>query len=124
MGSGSLTGDHVLFDMEGGQMHISGGVSLNLTAQDSGPNSGLLVYQPMQNKKPVILNLSADSSFVGSVLVPGAEIRIKGSDSAAGFHSQLVGYTINADGDSNVIIRYNEDENYKALYWPEVQFAK
>ena len=124
MGSGSLSGSHVLFDMEGGQFHISGGVTLNLTAQDSGDNAGLLLYQPMENKKPVILNLSADSSFVGSVLAPGAEIRIKGSDSAAGFHSQLVGYTINADGDSNVIIRYNEDENYKALYWPEVQFAK
>jgi hypothetical protein len=124
MGGGSLSGNHVLFDMEGGQFHIGGGVTLNFTAPDAGDNAGLLVYQPIENKKPVILNLSADSSFVGSVLAPGAEIRIKGSDSAAGFHSQLVGYTINADGDSNVIIRYNESENYKALYWPEVQFVK
>jgi len=124
MGGGELSGNHVLFDMEGGQFHIGGGVTLNLKAPASGDNAGLLIYQPMQNKQPVVLNLSADSSFVGSVLAPGAEIRIKGSDSSAGFHSQLIGYTINADGDSNVIIRYKESENYKALYWPEVQFAK
>ena len=90
MGAGSLSGSHVLFDREGGQFHIGGGVTLNLTAQDSGPNPGLLVYQPMQNRQPVILNLAVDSSFAGSVLAPGAEIRIKGSDSAAGFHSQLI----------------------------------
>ena len=36
----------------------------------------------------------------------------------------MVGYSIEADGDSNVIIRYNDAENYDALYWPEVQFAK
>ena len=124
MGSGSLTGSDVLFLMDGGQMHISGGVHLDLRGQQSGNLKGLLVYQPMTDKHPVILNASADSTFVGTVLAPGAQILIKGNDSPEGFHSQLVGYTIEADGDSNVIIRYDEAENYAALYWPEVQFAK
>ncbi len=124
MGSGSLSGNDVLFLIEGGQMHISGGVHLDLKARQSGKLAGLLVYQPITNKHPVILNAAGDSAFVGTVLAPGAQILIKGNDSPAGFHSQMVGYTIEGDGDSNVIIRYDKGENYKALYWPVVEFAK
>ena len=62
--------------------------------------------------------------MIGTILAPGAEIRIKGSDDKSGFHSQMIGYTINADGDSNVIITYIDEQNYDALYFPEVQFAK
>ena len=123
-GAQKLTGRGVLFFMTGGQFHISGGANFDLSAGHSGQNDGLLVYQPMENKHPVILNMGADSTFTGTVLAPGAEVRIKGSDSASGFHSQIVGYTINADGNSNVIIRYSDSENYDALYWPEVQFIK
>ena len=112
MGSGSLTGNDLLFLMGGGQMHISGGVHLDLTGMQSGKLAGLLVYQPMTNKHPVILNADSTSAFVGTVLAPGAQILIKGNDSPEGFHSQMVGYTIEADGDSNVIIHYDDAENY------------
>jgi hypothetical protein len=124
MGSGSLTGNDVLFLMGNGQMHISGGVHLDLKGMQSGKLKGLLVYQPMTNQHPVVLNASGDSTFVGTVLAPGAQILIKGNDSPEGFHSQMVGYSIEANGNSNVIIRYSDSENYDALHWPEVQFAK
>ena len=60
MGSGSLQGNNVLIDMEYGQMHISGGVHLDLKGRQSGTLAGLLVYQPMTNKHPVVLNATAD----------------------------------------------------------------
>ena len=94
------------------------------SGRQSGKLKGLLVYQPMENKHPVVLNAAVGSEFSGTVLAPGAQILIKGNDTTSGFHSQMVGYTIEADGNSNVIIRYNDAENYDALYWPEVQFAK
>jgi hypothetical protein len=79
---------------------------------------------PPENRHRLVLNAAADSSIIGTILAPGAEIRIKGSDTDFGFHSQIVGYTIDADGNSNVYIRYLEDQNYLALYKPEVQFAQ
>jgi hypothetical protein len=71
-----------------------------------------------------VLNAALDSSVIGTILAPGAEIRIKGSDDKFGFHSQMIGYRINADGDSNVVIRYVDEQNYDALHMPEVQLAQ
>jgi hypothetical protein len=124
MGTGTLFGDGVLIYVRFGQMQISGGVQLNLHAPDSGKFAGLLVYQPMENKHRLVLNAAYDSSVFGTILAPGAEIRIKGRDDRSGYHSQLIGYTINGDGDSNVYIRYYDEQNYDALYFPVVEFAQ
>jgi hypothetical protein len=124
MDGGSLIGSNVLFYLPYGRMQIQGGVQLDLKAQDSGKYAGLLVYQPVENKNRLVLNAANESAVVGTILAPGAEIRIKGNDDRSGFHSQIVGYTINADGNSNVYIRYSDEQNYDALYYPEVQFAQ
>jgi hypothetical protein len=124
MPGGSLTGDGVIIYLRFGQMHIEGGVQLNLHAPRSGKYEGLLIYQPMENKNRLVLNAASGSGVYGTILAPGAEIRIKGSDDRSGFHSQIVGYTINADGDSNVYIRYADEDNYDALHQPEVQFSR
>lgn len=124
MNGGSLNGANVLIYLRSGQMHISGGVQLDLKAPHSGKYAGLLVYQPMENKHPLILNAAPESAITGTILAPGANIKIKGNASDFGYHSQLVGYTIEGDGTDNVIIRYVDDQNYDALYWPEVLLAK
>ncbi|HEY5984122.1 MAG TPA: hypothetical protein VIU38_11680, partial [Anaerolineales bacterium] len=95
-----------------------------LKAPKTGKLAGLLIYQPPENPHLMALNAGPGSIVIGTILAPGAEIRIKGSDDRFGFHSQIVGYTINADGDSNVIIRYVDEQNYDALYMPEVQLAQ
>jgi len=124
MTGGSLTGGSVVIYVKNGRMQIPGGVQLNLHAPKAGKYAGLLIYQPIENTNRLVLNAALGSSIIGTILAPGAEIRIKGSDDKFGFHSQLVGYTINADGDSNVVIRYIDEQNYDALYMPEVQFAQ
>jgi hypothetical protein len=123
-GPQSLTGNGVLILMKYGQFHVSGGVQLNLSPPHAGKNAGLLIYQPMWNQNTLVLNEAMGSTVVGSILAPGAQIRLKGSDSKFGFHSQIIGYTIDVDGDSNIAIRYVEDQNYIALYQPEVQLAQ
>ncbi|MFH1185431.1 MAG: Tad domain-containing protein [Chloroflexota bacterium] len=123
-GGGSLSGGNVVIYVKYGRMQIPSGVQLNLHAPKAGKYAGLLIYQPIENKNRLVLNAALGSSVMGTILAPGAEIRIKGSDDKFGFHSQLVGKTINADGDSNVVIRYIDEQNYDALYMPEVQFAQ
>ncbi len=119
-----LSGGNVLIYMKSGQMRIGNGAQLNLSAPDNGALRGLLVYQPAENHNLMVLNANVDSTVWGSFLAPGAEIRFKGSDSSFGFHSQFVGYTINADGNSNIVIKYAKEQNYLAAYWPEVQLVK
>ena len=124
MNGGELIGNNVVFYLPYGRMQIQGGVQLDLQAPDTGAYAGLLVYQPLENKNRLVLNAANDSSFVGTVLAPGAEVRIKGNDNRSGFHSQIIGYTIDADGDSNVYIRYIDEQNYNALHFPEVRLAQ
>ncbi len=125
MGTGqSLQGGGVLIYMESGQMKIQGGAQLNLNPPSKGPYAGLLVYQPQENHNLMVLYANAESAIVGTFLVPGAGIRFKGNDSRFGFHSQFVALSIDADGNSNIVINYVPDRNYLALYAPEVQLIK
>lgn len=119
-----LSGGDVLIYLKSGQMRIGGGAQLNLTAPHAGPFAGLLIYQPQDNHNLMALNANVDSTVIGTFLVPGAQIRFKGNDSSFGFHSQFVGLSIDGDGNSNIVIRYNKDQNYLALYQPEVQLVK
>ena len=45
-------------------------------------------------------------------------------ESRYGFHSQIIGYTIELDGNSNIIVRYINEQNYDALINPEIQFGQ
>lgn len=120
----TLSGDEVVIVMESGQLRWYGSSIIKIGAPKSGKYKGLLIYQPMENQNIMILNAEVDSSIKGTILAPGAQIRIKGNASTYGFHSQIIGYTILADGQDNVIIKYNPNDNYWALTMPEVQFVK
>ncbi len=120
----SLEGGNVLIYMRKGQLRLKGSNVVNLSGRAAGEWKGLLIYQPIENKNPMILNAEAGSGLKGTILAPGSDTRIKGNDSKFGFHSQIVGYTIYVDGDSNVVINYIDDQNYWALTMPVVQLAK
>ncbi len=57
---------------------------------------------------------------MGTILAPSAEIRINGLSSKRGFHSQIIGYYIEVDGNDNIIIKYLDEQNYDAYKMPEV----
>jgi Flp pilus assembly protein TadG len=120
---GDLSGDDVTIIVEHGEVHFQSGAILNLKAPNSGDLAGLLLYLPPDNHNKVVLNAEETSAIRGTILAPGAHIRITGNDSDYGFHSQIIGYTVEADGQSNVIIVYQDDQNYDALSVPEIQLT-
>jgi hypothetical protein len=79
---------------------------------------------PPNNHHIVSLNGEVGSSYKGTILAPGSEIRLKGNDSAFGFHSQIIGYRIMSDGMSNIFIKYIDDQNYDALTMPEIEISQ
>jgi len=124
LNGGQLSGGNVLIYMKRGQLRISGSSVVNLSAPHAGQYDGLLIYQPMENQHPLVLNAAEQSSIQGAILAPGAQIRIKGNDSKYGFHSQIIGYTIDVDGTSDIKIYYVKDQNWLAVTMPEVQLAR
>jgi hypothetical protein len=124
LNDGILEGNGVVFLLAKGQLHFGGSASIRLSAPTSGNYQGLLIFAPIDNRNIIALNGNSDSGFTGTVLAPGAQVRLKGNKSAFGFHTQIVGYTIMSDGNSNIIIDYREDQNYHAMTMPEIQFSQ
>jgi hypothetical protein len=123
-GGYALSGNNVVFKVEHGSVRWHGDAQLDLGAPTGGELAGLLIYLPMDNDSRVVLNGGSTASVRGTILAPASEIKINGNDSATGFHSQIIGYRIDVDGNSNVVIRYNDDQNYDALTMPEIELVK
>lgn len=121
--TGNLEGNGVVFKVERGEVRFSS-ADIILGAPSSGNNAGLLIYLPMENNSKVVLNGGPGSAIKGTILAPASRIIIKGMDSRTGFRSQIIGYTIEADGNSNVVIIYNDEQNYDSMTQPELQLSE
>lgn len=121
-GGQELSGSSVLILVEDGSVHINGNARVNLSALKGGPNEGLLIYMPIDNKNILAINGSNDSRYQGTIFAPGASIRINGLDSGDGaaYHSQIIGYYIEIDGTDNIYIKYKDEQNYDTFSMPEV----
>ncbi|HUE98860.1 MAG TPA: pilus assembly protein TadG-related protein [Anaerolineales bacterium] len=122
--TGNLEGHNVIFRVDRGEVRFNSNADIILDAPNSGVNAGLLLYLPMDNRSKVVLNGGPGSVIKGTILAPAAPILIKGMDSKRGFHSQIIGYTIEADGTSNVVIVYNPEQNFQSLSMPEIEFSE
>jgi hypothetical protein len=122
--TGHLEGHNVIFKVTDGEVRFSSGADIRLDAPNTGENAGLLIYLPMDNSHRVVLNGGAGSNIQGTILAPASRVLIKGLDSRTGFHSQIIGYTIEADGTSNVVIKFNPEQNYQTLTMPEIQLSQ
>jgi hypothetical protein len=119
-GGTTLTGNGVLLIIEDGEFLITGAAKVSLSAPGNGSAKGLLIYMPIENKGRVALKGNIESRFRGTILAPGGDVRLNGMESRFGFHSQIIGYTIEVDGQDNIVIKYNDEDNYDAYKMPEV----
>ena len=122
-GGTHLTGSNVTFVVDG-ELRWGADSTLDLRAPTKGDFAGLLIYMPIDNHSKVVLNGGSGAKIRGTILAPGATIHINGNDSLSGFQSQIIGYRIDSSGDSNVIIRYEDDQNYDAITMPEVELTE
>jgi hypothetical protein len=119
-GGEQLSGSNVVLRLNHGAIKIDGHAEINISAPRGGQLKGLLIYMPIKNRSVLVINGNEKSSLTGTILAPGADIRINGFSSQDGIHSQIIGYYIEVDGQSNVIIKYKDDQNYDAFKMPEV----
>jgi hypothetical protein len=119
-----IEGHNVVLRVNDGDVHFSGSANIILDAPNSGDHAGLLLYLPMDNNAKVVLNGGANSDISGTILAPSSEIHINGNDSASGFRSQIIGYRIDVNGNANIVIKYNDEQNYNTLTMPEVQLSE
>ncbi|MDP1546523.1 MAG: TadG family pilus assembly protein, partial [Anaerolineales bacterium] len=122
--SGYLHGSGVTFLLEYGSIRWNGTSFVSLSAPQSGDNAGLLIFAPIENKSIMRINSNLDSKLRGTILMPGAEIHLNGGDSQGGYSSQIIGYRIQSNGQSNIVIKYKDEQNFDTYSMPEIQLIK
>jgi len=120
-GGDILIGHDVVISMESGEVHWNGGATVRLDAPESGPFRGLLLYLPMTNSSGITINGNSESMFAGTILAPASPVDVKGTGGADGFHSQIIGYTVDISGTSDMSILYNNSENWDAPTPPSIE---
>jgi Flp pilus assembly protein TadG len=122
--TGNIEGHNVVLKVEKGEVHFNGGANIILDAPNSGELAGLLLYLPTKNPSKVVLNGGSESDIQGTILAPASTIHINGNDSHSGFRSQIIGYMIDVNGNSNIVIHYVDSQNFNTMTMPEVQLSE
>ena len=119
-----FNGSDVLFYIMSGDVTWNGGAEIHVDAMNDGEFAGLLIYQALGNTSMATINGSSDSTFTGTMFFPDAEVQINGGGGADGFHSQVIGDTVDMSGSSDITIVYNEDENYQVRDPAQVELTE
>jgi hypothetical protein len=120
----SIVGNDVMIYMMSGDVTWNGSATLNLDAPDDGEYAGMLIYQDPANTARATINGDNASTFTGTMYYPGAEVQINGTGATDGFHSQVIGDTVDMSGTADMTILYDADENYKLRRPPQVELTE
>lgn len=120
----TIVGNDVMIYVMSGDVTWNGSADLNLDAPDDGEYAGMLIYQDPGNTARATINGSSSSTFTGTMYLPGAEVQINGTGAADGFHSQVIGDTVDMSGTADMDIIYNADENYSIRRPPQVELTE
>lgn len=123
-GGVAVSGDDVMIYIISGDVSWNGGATLNLHADDDGEWAGMLLYQAVGNTERATINGNSGSYFTGTMFFPSAEVQINGTGAADGFHSQVIGDTVDMSGTADLNIVYNEGENYTVRDPAQVELAQ
>lgn len=118
---GPISGAGVTFYIVGDATYdikYNGGGALYTEAPSSGPYKGVAVFGPLDaaraGQSDFGLRGNGNAGLVGSVLLPSSNCDLRGNSGASGIRSQVVCYTVDTGGTTDIVINFNADDNYKA----------
>ncbi len=133
IGNGELNGQNVFLYIRQGtstDISVNGNYKINLTAMDTGPHAGMVMYIDAKNYAPGIphgtfkINGTSNVALTGTVFAPTYTIDFEGTTDVNTFHSQIIAYDIDMGGSSDLNINYNADENGGLYEFPYLDLTK
>jgi hypothetical protein len=70
---------------------------------------------PPSNHKSITINGNSSCEMTGTILAVGSKITVNGNSSAEGLNSQIIGDTVVLNGNGNLVIHYNPDDQYQPI---------
>ena len=116
--------NNVTFFASTGNVTWSGNATVRMFAPKGGDYKGLLIYMPYGNNSDFTINGNSNNELTGSIIAVSSNIKIAGNSSTEGLHSQIIGYTVTLEGNSNTIINYVPEEQYWVVNPTAVTLSK
>lgn len=123
-GNGGNYCNSVTFFAKTGDISWNGNVDNRFFAPIGGDYKGMLIYMPYGNTSPLTINGNSGNELTGTIMAIQAPITISGNSGNTGFRSQIIGYTIDIQGNSNTVINYAPDDQYQVIDPSAIQLTK
>lgn len=114
----------ITFFMESGKVTWNGNVAQQFSAPTGGTYKGLLIYLPYGNNAGLTINGNSGNQLTGSIIAPSSEIVINGNSGTAGLRSQIIGYYVTLNGNSNTTINFDPNLQYGPPASPTIELTK
>jgi hypothetical protein len=108
-------------------MRFNGGGGMAVQAPTSGTYEGVLMFSNITTTpctQDIELRGNGTGDNVGTIFMPSACIDARGNSSGSQNDSQIIGYTVSSNGNGDVEVYYNADNNYEAPVPPKIQLTK
>jgi len=114
---GTFTGTDVTIYMADGDLTINGNATVILDSSEADPDPtpaipGVLIYAPQSNDEDILLNGTGDSSFIGTVYAPGADVTLLGNSETIAFHSLFFCWNVEFGGTAGADVFFNAPEQF------------
>lgn len=123
-GNGGNYCNNVSFIASTGAVTWNGNVSNRFYAPTGGDYENVLIYMPYGNSSPLSITGNAGNELTGSIIAVSSPITVGGNNWTTGLNSQIIGYTVDIQGNSNLVINYVPGDQYVEPIDSNVQLTK
>ena len=123
-GNGGNFCNSVTFIASTGDVTWNGNVTNRMFAPTGGTYKNVLIYMPYGNNAALTINGNSGNMLTGSIIAVSSNIMISGTSGTTGLHSQIIGYTVALQGNSNTTINYVPGEQYAQVDPSGIQLTK
>ncbi|HJR80344.1 MAG TPA: pilus assembly protein TadG-related protein [Anaerolineales bacterium] len=102
----------VTFFASTGNVSWDGNAVVRLFAPKGGEYKNLLIYMPFGNSSDFTITGTSDNELTGSIIAVSSNIKIAGVSGTKGLHSQIIGFTVEIKGSTDLLIEYVPEEQY------------
>jgi Flp pilus assembly protein TadG len=114
-GGGKMFCNNVVFFLSSGNVTMNGNPEFRLYAPSGGDYEGLLFYMPPSNSNVISIRGNASCEMTGTILAVSSPITINGNSWSNGLNSQIIGDTVRLEGNGNLVINYDPDDQYNPI---------
>jgi hypothetical protein len=114
-GTSNVFCNNVTFIASTGNVTWNGAIENRMFAPTGGDYKGVLLYMPYPNDQAIKINGNSSNQLTGSIIGVASPITITGNDWTNGLNSQIIGNTINLNGNGVMVINYVPEEQFQQI---------